>query len=69
MWQFIDDDHDECNEKMKFLESMNQRLQDKVTHREGQQAKVLAELARLRALVDESMMSHVTPSTSIGREN
>ena len=54
---------------MEFLESMNQRLHDKVTHLEGQQAKVLAELARLRALVDESMMSDATPSTSIGREN
>jgi len=40
-----------------------------VTHFEGQQPEVLAELARLRALLDENMMSDATPSTSIRREN
>ena len=54
---------------MEYLESANQRLQDKVTHLEGQQAEVLAELAKLRALLDENIMSAATPTTSIGREN
>jgi len=67
--EFMDDDHDQCNERMEYLESANQRLQDKLTLLEGQQAEVLAELARLRAYVDESRMSDATPSTSVGREN
>jgi len=65
----MDDDHDQCNERMEYLEYANQRLQDKRTLLEGQQAKVLAELARLRAYVDESRMSDATPSTSVGGEN
>lgn len=30
-----DDDHDQCSERMEFLEAENQRLQDKVTRLEG----------------------------------
>jgi len=67
--EFMDDDHDQCNDRVEYLESADQRLQGKLTHLEGQQAEVLAELARLRAYVDESRMSDATPSPLVGREN
>ena len=64
-----DDDHDQCSERMEFLQAENKRLQDKLTHLEGQQTEVLAEIARLRALVDDNMTDDATPSNSIGTQN
>jgi len=54
---------------MEFLEAENKRLQDKLTRFEGQQAEILAEIARLRALVDDSMTDDATPSNPIGTQN
>ncbi|KAJ8423524.1 hypothetical protein Cgig2_019839 [Carnegiea gigantea] len=45
--EHLDDDHDQCSERMELLEAENKRLQDKLTHLKGQQIEVLAEIARL----------------------
>ncbi|KAJ8437496.1 hypothetical protein Cgig2_007473 [Carnegiea gigantea] len=62
----LDDVHDQCSEKMEFLEAENKRLLDKVKRLESQQTERLAKLARLRALDDDIMTYDVTPSTTIG---
>jgi len=67
--EHLDDDHDQCSERMEFLEAKNKRLQDKLTHLEGQQTEVLAEIARLRALVDDNMTDDATPSNSMATQN
>ena len=67
--EHLDDDHDQCSERMEFLEAENKILQDKFTRLEGQQTEVLAEIARLRALVDDNMTDDATPSNSIGTQN
>ena len=54
---------------MEFIEVENKRLQDKLIRLEGQQIEVLVEIARLRALVDDSMMDDATPSNSIETQN
>ncbi|KAJ8438659.1 hypothetical protein Cgig2_031624 [Carnegiea gigantea] len=38
--EHLDDDHDQCSERMEFLEAENKRLQDKLTRLEGQQTEV-----------------------------
>ncbi|KAJ8420920.1 hypothetical protein Cgig2_018387 [Carnegiea gigantea] len=65
----LDDGHDQCNERIEFLEAENKRLQDKLIRLEGQQTEVLAEIARLRALVDDSMTNGATLSNSIQTQN
>ncbi|KAJ8422346.1 hypothetical protein Cgig2_014221 [Carnegiea gigantea] len=67
--EHLDDDHDQCSERMKFLEAENKRLQDKLTCLEGQQTEVLAKRATLRDLVDDNMTDDATPSNSIGTQN
>ncbi|KAJ8429754.1 hypothetical protein Cgig2_001251 [Carnegiea gigantea] len=63
--EHLDDDLDQYSKKMEFLEAENKRLQDKLTRLEGQQTEVLDEIARLRALVDDSLMDGAAPSNSI----
>ena len=67
--EHLDDDHDQCSERIEFLEAENKRLQDKLTRLEGQQTEVLAEIAPLRALVDDSMTNDAPPSNLIGTQN
>ncbi|KAJ8433502.1 hypothetical protein Cgig2_018036 [Carnegiea gigantea] len=67
--EHLDDDHDQCSERMEFLEAENKQLRDKLTRLEGQQTEVLAQIARLRALVDDSMTDDATPSNSIRTQN
>ena len=51
------------------MESLEAELQDKLTRFERQQTEVLAEIARLRALVDDSMTDDAASSNSIWTQN
>ncbi|KAJ8435606.1 hypothetical protein Cgig2_016430 [Carnegiea gigantea] len=61
--------YNQCSERMEFLEAKNKRLQDKLTSLKGQQNEVLAKIARLRAVGDNSMTDDATPSNSIRTQN